>query len=429
MPSLDQSIPRLGAQRRLFGMKRFQLLGGLLFAILLPALVRMSDGGIAIFSESNMQTTLVAACCAHVLGYITYRKLGTVPGIAGAGSILPTFALAYGSIFLIIFFWRLDYSRFQAAGSFVMSTLWYFGMSIVSRRVAPRELAVVPGGAVDVLTGITGIVWHRVLVPTARPAGVSGIVVDLRADLSDDWERFITDAALAGIPVYHLKQVLESLTGRTDIEHLSENTLGSLNPNMLYLKVKELLDWVCAFLALIALSPFLLMIGLAIRLDSPGPALFRQQRMGYRGQLFYMIKFRTMRAEQTTGPTREAAVTKDNDARITRLGRFLRRTRLDELPQAVNILRGEMSWIGPRPEAMALSELYEERLPFYRYRHIVRPGITGWAQVNQGHVSSVDEVLSKLHYDFYYIKNFSPWLDVVIVLRTIKTMLTGFGAK
>ncbi|TIP99650.1 MAG: sugar transferase, partial [Mesorhizobium sp.] len=117
------------------------------------------------------------------------------------------------------------------------------------------------------------------------------------------------------------------------------------------------------------------------------------------------------------------------DTRITRLGQFLRKSRIDELPQAINILRGEMSWIGPRPEALVLSKWYEAELPFYRYRHIVRPGITGWAQVNQGHVAAVDDVLEKLHYDFYYIKNFSPWLDVLIVFRTIRTMLTGFGAR
>ncbi|GHD05644.1 glycosyl transferase [Tianweitania populi] len=389
----------------------------------------MSEGGVGVLAGSNIRTTLAAAFLAHLLGYMVYRRLGAVPGIAGAGYILPTFAWSYGTIFLIIFFWRLDYSRFQAAGSFVMSTLWYFGMSVVSRRMAPRELAIIPGGAVEVLTEISDIIWHRVRQPSGRPSGVSGIVVDLRADLSDDWERYIADAALAGIPVYHFKQVRESLTGRTEIEHLSENTLGSLNPNMLYLKVKQSIDWIAALSMLVVLSPILLAIGLAIRWDSPGPALFRQQRMGYRGEPFQMVKFRTMRAEQPRGERREAAITRDNDTRITRLGRFLRRTRIDELPQAINILRGEMSWIGPRPEAMALSELYEEKLPFYRYRHIVRPGITGWAQVNQGHVHSVDDVLSKLHFDFYYIKNFSPWLDLVIVLRTIKTMLTGFGAK
>src|SRR5690606_16733904 len=121
--------------------------------------------------------------------------------------------------------------------------------------------------------------------------------------------------------------------------------------------------------------------------------------------------------------------TVERDARITGPGRFLRRCRLDELPQILNILRGEMSWIGPRPEAVPLSRLYESGLPFYRYRHIVRPGITGWAQVNQGHVAAVDEVLDKLHYDFFYIKNFSIWLDMLITLRTIRVVLTGKGAR
>lgn len=146
--------------------------------------------------------------------------------------------------------------------------------------------------------------------------------------------------------------------------------------------------------------------------------------------VFRVYKFRTMTVDKVAeGDPRNLAMTKIGDARITRLGRFLRRTRIDELPQAINILRGEMSWIGPRPEALALSLWYEKELPFYRYRHIVKPGISGWAQVNQGHVVEVDDVLGKLHYDFYYIKNFSPWLDVVITLRTIRTVLTGFGAR
>ena len=152
--------------------------------------------------------------------------------------------------------------------------------------------------------------------------------------------------------------------------------------------------------------------------------------MGYRGRAFTLYKFRTMKIDDASaGSARESAITREDDARITRLGRFLRRTRLDELPQIINILRGEMSWIGPRPEAVPLSEWYEMELPFYRYRHIVRPGISGWAQVMQGHVASPGEVLGKLHYDFYYVKNFSPWLDLLIVLKTIRTILTGFGAR
>ncbi len=121
--------------------------------------------------------------------------------------------------------------------------------------------------------------------------------------------------------------------------------------------------------------------------------------------------------------------TADNDPRITRVGRVLRKYRIDELPQIINILAGEMSWIGPRPEAVELSQWYEREVPFYVYRHIVRPGITGWAQVNQGNVAEVEAATYKLHYDFYYIKHFSPWLDVLITAKTIRTVLTGFGSK
>jgi lipopolysaccharide/colanic/teichoic acid biosynthesis glycosyltransferase len=118
-----------------------------------------------------------------------------------------------------------------------------------------------------------------------------------------------------------------------------------------------------------------------------------------------------------------------DEDRITRVGRFLRRHRLDELPQIFNILKWQMSWIGPRPEAELLSVWYADEIPFYRYRHVVKPGISGWAQVNQGHVAGVDDVYVKLQYDFYYVKYFSPWLDLLIFLRTIKTMLTGFGSR
>jgi lipopolysaccharide/colanic/teichoic acid biosynthesis glycosyltransferase len=131
----------------------------------------------------------------------------------------------------------------------------------------------------------------------------------------------------------------------------------------------------------------------------------------------------------TGGDARDAAMTQQGDNRITPIGRFLRFTRIDELPQILNILLGEMSWIGPRPEAEVLSRWYEAELPFYRYRHIVRPGITGWAQVCQGHVVDIGEVQSKLHYDFYYIKHYSAWIDLLIIVRTIRTMLTGFGSR
>jgi lipopolysaccharide/colanic/teichoic acid biosynthesis glycosyltransferase len=141
-----------------------------------------------------------------------------------------------------------------------------------------------------------------------------------------------------------------------------------------------------------------------------------------------VVKFRTMRPVSIEDE-RRAAMTGSDDERITRVGAFLRRTRIDELPQIINILKLQMSWIGPRPEAEVLSIWYTSELPFYRYRHVVKPGISGWAQVNQGHVAEVAEVHRKLQYDFYYIKYFSPWLDLLILFRTIKTVLTGFGSR
>jgi lipopolysaccharide/colanic/teichoic acid biosynthesis glycosyltransferase len=210
---------------------------------------------------------------------------------------------------------------------------------------------------------------------------------------------------------------------------LSENNLGSLIPGIVYAKVKRLGDLTLAAVAIPLLAPFMLLVVLAIRVTSRGPILFVQERMGYQGQPFRMYKLRTMKAGEVADDPRLAAITRDEDERVTRVGKYLRRYRIDELPQVFNIFKGEMSWIGPRPEAVPLSLWYESELPFYRYRHIVRPGITGWAQVRQGHVADVGDVLWKLQYDFYYIKNFSFWLDLLILARTIRTILSGFGAR
>jgi exopolysaccharide biosynthesis polyprenyl glycosylphosphotransferase len=256
-----------------------------------------------------------------------------------------------------------------------------------------------------------------------------GIVVDMKADLSPEWERFIADRALDGTPVYDSKQVFESLSGRVQVEHLSENTFAALTPNSIYASGKRHIDFLLAVAATALVGPLLVLVGIAIRLESRGPALFRQKRIGYRGREFTVYKLRTMRVSESGLETLDSQITKDRDPRITSLGRFLRKTRMDELPQIINILRGEMSWIGPRPEAVKLSAWYESKIPFYRYRHMVRPGITGWAQVSQGHVTTLDDADLKLQYDFFYVKNFSLWLDILVLLRTIRVVFTGSGAR
>lgn len=407
----------------------YQVLGGLLAAVGLPILVRVFYAWDTL-ETANYQVTIIAAAIAHLGGYVIYKRLDAFPGTTGFSTILPAFLLSYGIVFVGILLFRFEYSRLQAVGSFSISSVWYFGVHIFNGRRKRFHLAIIPGGQTDELTKIKSVLWLPIDTPDKNLSNVHGVVADLRTNFSPNWERFITDAVLAGIPVYHVKQVVESLTGRVAIEHLSENTLGSLTPSQLYLPIKRIIDRLIALFVLILGLPLLLLVGLAIRLDTPGPALFRQPRMGYRGVVFTVYKFRTMRVENDqTGSARDKAITRDADPRITPLGRFLRKSRLDELPQVINVLRGEMSWIGPRPEADVLSRWYESELPFYSYRHIVQPGITGWAQVKQGHVASVDEVNEKLYYDFYYIKNFSLWLDIVIVLRTIRIVLTGFGAR
>ncbi len=426
---LNVPVVNLSNKRHLLHRVRFQLLGGLIFAIFTPALVRVVVNPSLVYDQT-LRATMIAAMIAHVGGFFSFRRIGTFPGVAAAGYILPTFALSYGIVYLTIFLLRIDYSRFQAAGSLTLSILWYFSLNLLSRRLDPYNLAVIPGGVVSRLEAIPGVNWHWLVSPSMIIDRVNGVVVDLRADLSHEWERYIADQALAGVPVYHVKHITESLTGRVEIEHLSENTLGSLNPNQAYIKIKQVIDWILAVVALVFISPFLLLVAIIIRMESPGPAIFRQERLGYGGRSFTVYKFRTMTVSSPGAENiRSLAVTKPGDSRITRIGHFLRRSRIDELPQIFNIVRSEMSWIGPRPEATVLSSHYSISLPFYRYRNIVRPGISGWAQVNQGYVSDDDDEIEKLHYDFYYIKNFSPWLDILIVLRTLKTMLSGFGAR
>jgi lipopolysaccharide/colanic/teichoic acid biosynthesis glycosyltransferase len=417
----------------LWNRMRLQLGGGILFAVLLPWLWRMQlvqDNA----DLAGLESATIGTFIALVGGYYSFRRLSRYPGVRASYHILPIFSVSYGIVLVAFFFARLDYSRLHFALSFLICIIWFYVVYFQLQRQQRLRIAVVPFGEVDMLSEIPGVQWTRLhRIDDSAAAACNAIVADLRADIPPEWERFLADRALEGTLVMHVKQMQESLTGRVAIEHLSENNFGSLIPGIVYGRVKRVWDFAVTILMLPVLVPILALIALAVRLDSSGPILFRQQRMGYRGRTFTMYKFRSMAIASAGGEEpadpRLSAITRDDDDRVTRVGRVLRRYRLDELPQAINILKGEMSWIGPRPEAVPLSLWYEAELPFYRYRHIVRPGITGWAQVRQGHVAEVDDVLWKLHYDFYYIKNFSFWLDVLIVAATIRTVMNGFGAR
>jgi lipopolysaccharide/colanic/teichoic acid biosynthesis glycosyltransferase len=423
-------IDQLHVQTRRSTWSRIRLQFGIgtVFAVLIPWAAHVAIWGDRLEADALRQS-LVGTVIALVLGYYSFRRFSNYPGARSSRSIIPSFLASYGAVLATFFFARLEYNRIQFALSFVLCVLWFFIVYFKLQRQKDLRIGVVPAGRVDTLLHIPGVDWVQLgEVHTSRRFDT--IVADLRADMPAKWERFLADCALSGVQVMHVRQVEESLTGKVAIEHLSENTLGTLLPNVVYSKVKSLGDVLVAIASLPFVGFIMLIAAIAIRIDSPGLILFRQSRMGYRGRTFTMYKLRTMRMQEPDlADPRVAAITRGEDDRVTRVGRFLRRYRIDELPQIINIIRGEMSWIGPRPEAVPLSSWYEAELPFYRYRHIVRPGITGWAQVRQGHVADVKEVLSKLHYDFYYIKHFSFWLDLLILAGTVRTIFTGFGAR
>ena len=408
--------------------KRFQFAGALTSGAVLPRFVRG-----AFIPEDMIETA--AACtpagnlAAVVITFWMRLSIETYPGIQRAYVIFPAASTGHGLVLTGFALARFPYDRLALALGFVLHVMWLYLLYIYAERRIGRRYAVVPFGNIDRLFTIDQIDWHPLSRPRLHDArGNTAIVADFSADLPSEWEAFLADAALAGRVVYQVKQLWESLSGRVDIQHLSEKSFGSLVPMRGYFYLKSFLDFVLALLCLPAVLLLAAVIAVAIRLDSRGSILFRQIRPGHSGKPIVVYKFRTMRPGLMEDK-RQAAVTEVDDDRITRVGRVLRRMRLDELPQIINILRFEMSWIGPRSEALPLAGWYADEIPFYRYRHVVKPGITGWEQVNQGHVAGVSQAIEKLQYDFYYIKYFSPWLDALIAFRTIKTILTGWGAR
>ena len=410
-----------------------QLCVGLLLCAVMPALVVALLAGQPLLVTLRAMPTdgsMLGVAAAFAIGLLIYRKTMVFPGVRAFEYVLPAFLASFAMVLLALFVSRIGYSRGTYLSSFVIAISFSLWVTSRAARGNVRRFLVVPGGEVETICSIDRVACTVLATPQLPNLPVNGLVVDLRYEHSGAWERLLADAALRGTPVYHVKQLTESLTGRVHIEHLSENNLGSLAIDKHFAQIKLTLDIVCALVALPLLLPAFIAVAVVIKLDTPGPVFFRQARMGYRGNPFCVFKFRTMRLAQAgEGASRHAAMTLNDDYRITRVGRYLRRTRIDELPQLLNIVRGEMSWIGPRPEALPLSHWYESELAFYRYRHIVRPGISGWAQVNQGHVVDLADVQNKLELDFYYIKYFSAWLDLLIVFKTMQTVFTGNGAR
>ena len=231
-----------------------------------------------------------------------------------------------------------------------------------------------------------------------------------------------------GIHVYEMPDLYAKMTCKIPVLHVNNHWMMprlSEPPHDFYTLFHDVTNYVASIVGLLCVAPLFPFIALAIKIDSSGPAFYTQLRIGKNGHIFRLLKFRTM---VTDADQNGDSWTRKDDVRITRFGRWLRKYRLDELPQLINILKGDMALVGPRPDAANLAERFRKEIPFYDYRHLVRPGITGWAQVNHGNTCTIRDALEKLQYDLYWIKNRSFSLDLRIIFRSIKVILTGYGA-
>ena len=265
----------------------------------------------------------------------------------------------------------------------------------------------------------------------ARRLGVDEIVVALTERRSGSMPlRQLLDCKASGIKVYDLNTHFEKTLGQIRIDFLSASWLifgDGFNQGAWRTAVKRVFDIVCATLLCVLGAPLMVIAAILIKLESRGPLLYRQERVGRNGTTFSIAKFRSMRtdAEQDGKPRWASA----NDDRVTRVGNVMRRLRIDELPQLFNVLRGDMSLVGPRPERPFFVEQLTQEIPFYALRHSVKPGVTGWAQVRYPYGATVEDSQEKLQYDLYYVKNNTLFLDLVVLMETVGVVLTGKGAR
>jgi lipopolysaccharide/colanic/teichoic acid biosynthesis glycosyltransferase len=397
---------------------------GFLFCVVLPIPLYANDEPfVGPFDASEL--TIVTTAVAYAIVWYCGRRLDAFPGAGlNVAQVAPVAIITYALIAAVLLLLRLDYSRVQLFGSGLLTVLWMAVIAQMRGRYLVRNYAVTPRATIDGLPRLPTCRWLDFDDVRQRRLRVDAIVADLSGELGKGQLAALADAAIAGVPVLDRRYVVENMTGRTPLSGLSPNEFGSLLPSRQYLVVRRVIELGFTVVFLPLLLPMLAVVALVVRFDSPGPVFFLQTRIGRRGQPFRMIKFRTMYVG-VPGPS----FTTSADPRITRTGHFLRRCRLDELPQLFNILKGDMSWVGPRPEAASLEQGYVRDIEHFALRGIVRPGVTGWAQINQGYAHEADAMRSKLEYDLYYLKHCSLWLDLVIVLRTFAVVFRGTGAR
>jgi sugar transferase (PEP-CTERM system associated) len=437
-------------------------------AVALAAYIRLGEWMLTVMMEEHgfYKALIVAAVCQLCL---YYTDLYDFRQITDRTDLIVRILQALGAasfILAVIYFWfpslMLGRGVFLIAAVLVITLItgWRVAFEWLSLRIGPGErlLLVGTGGAAVKLARelferrhelgveIVGFVdpdpaklGERVINPgvigtvddissIVRTHSVDRVVVSLADARGKLPMEKLLEVKLQGVSFDHLASVYEEYTGKIALENLRPSWLifsSGFNGTRALKAAKRLVDIVAAVVGLILAAPLMVLVALAVRLTSQGPAFYHQVRVGYRDRLFTVHKFRSMRvdAEALTG----AVWAKSSDPRVTPIGRFLRKSRLDELPQLWNVLVGDMSLVGPRPERPEFVQDLTREIPFYSQRHAVRPGLTGWAQVKYSYGASREDALEKLQYELFYIKNMSLSLDVYIILKTIKTVILRRG--
>ena len=406
------------------------LVGGLLLVPTYLAAQYMTRQGwvTSLYPQTVLWCLTPYMAAAHLL----YRSIN-IPAAEQRTVLLINTLVPYLTLVLVLALLQQPYSRGAVLMVSVLTTLWYWLCDrflqnqeklhlLCLDELVATELNNEMGNQAQLLGQHVQLVsWQDNSTPLPD---CDGAVISHSQNLTP-----IQQSQLARIKQHHIRlysaaAVAESLTGRKSQEELC-NPLWQPDGNPAYDSVKRLADVAVVLLTAPGWIPLGILTAIAIKLDTPGPALFSQMRTGLHGRPFRIWKFRTMVVQENT----QAQFAQTNDKRITRLGHFLRKSRLDEIPQLVNVLLGQMSLIGPRPEQHSFVNDFAIRIPSYPYRHLVRPGITGWAQVMQGYAASEEETAIKLSYDLYYVSHYSLALDLLIVVKTIRTILTGRGAR
>lgn len=384
---------------------------------------RMSGGW-----EIYFRLLLVLSVLCFVLGFVVYLY----PGIYIGPHVL-TFGILILAIVLVV--WRQSYE-------------WIIGLSAFRERVYIL-------GSGDRARNVSQLIRSR------DDAGMQIIEGEGKGEFNSDLERYaadlhgfcetkprigrvivamenrrgampvreLLDLRLRGVVIEDANFLMERLLGKLSLDGLNPSTLiftHGFNVKAMQQLSRRLVSIVVSSIGLLLCLPLIPFVILAVRLSSPGPIFFKQTRVGLRGLPFSVIKFRTMRQDAEKNG---AVWATKNDSRVTPVGRFMRKTRLDEIPQLWNVLRGDMGFVGPRPERPEFVKWLSSEIPFYELRHIIRPGLTGWAQVRYQYGATLEETRQKLEYDLYYVKHMSVGLDLLIIFETVKTILLRRGAQ